>query len=143
MNVKLCVQLLSNRVATAIDACRKMQLSGFEDSEATTEFLRINNQTFDILNTLPYGNGNRAPLTIRDRFLWEPFIKSAKEYYSKLAIGRNGVLVPLHETPCGTFVRGLLTALTSIENIMGEIETGVVNLMYVLIKERKKSKYDA
>lgn len=52
MNVKLAAQVLSNSVAEAIDICRdKLRLPQFADSCGTSNFLRIFNNAFDILNS--------------------------------------------------------------------------------------------
>lgn len=128
MNVKLCVQLLSNKVATAIDACRKMQIDGFEDSEATTEFIRVTNMTFDMLNSRPYAKGPRAPLSMKNKVYWESFIVSAIKYFTELTVIEKGEFVPLYKTQSGTFVRGLVTALTTIQQIMERIETRDIEL---------------
>lgn len=121
MNVKLCVQVLSNRTATGIDFCRKIGMDGFEGSEATTEFLRINNYTFDLLNTRPFGQECNEPLSAKNELKWSSLIHSAKEYYSGLQIRVGKKLVPVHQSKNGTFVRGIITALSSIECIMKTI----------------------
>jgi len=41
MKVNIAAQTLSSSVADAIDFCRSLNLKGFEDSEATTEFIRV------------------------------------------------------------------------------------------------------
>lgn len=128
MNVKLCVQVLSNRVAQAIDACRKMGIEGFEDSEATTEFIRISNSAFDLMNSRPLGKGLKAPLTVKDKDLWDSFIVSTKQYYSELQYDTGSALRPLHASEKGTFVKGLVTGLDSIQNLMCEMEKGSINL---------------
>lgn len=52
MNVKLAVQTLSSSVADAIDILREdIKLPQFAGSEKTTEFIRIIDQLFDILNS--------------------------------------------------------------------------------------------
>lgn len=52
MKVKLATQLFSLNVADAVDFCEeKLNMSDFQDSSATTKFLRIINNLFDIFNS--------------------------------------------------------------------------------------------
>lgn len=58
MNVQLAAQVLSRSVADALDICRnRLQLPEFSGSEGTSNFLRIFNNVFDILNSR---NSNHA-----------------------------------------------------------------------------------
>ena len=50
MKVKLAAQFMSESVADAIDLCSSMKLKNFDDSGATTKFIRYINNLFDILN---------------------------------------------------------------------------------------------
>lgn len=51
MKVSLAVQTLSNSVATALDWLNhEIKIKKFENSDATSEFCRIINNLFDILN---------------------------------------------------------------------------------------------
>lgn len=52
MKVRLAVQLLSKSVADALDFCSKeLKLKQFENSEATSECIRLFNDIFDVLNS--------------------------------------------------------------------------------------------
>lgn len=51
MKVYLATQLFSTSVADAIDRCRSLGLAQFQGSEATVEFIRNVNDTFDVLNS--------------------------------------------------------------------------------------------
>uniref|UniRef100_A0A1B0DPB1 THAP-type domain-containing protein n=1 Tax=Phlebotomus papatasi TaxID=29031 RepID=A0A1B0DPB1_PHLPP len=52
MNVRLAAQTLSNSVANAIDVCREqLKLPDFKDSQGTSNFLRVFNNAFDVLNS--------------------------------------------------------------------------------------------
>lgn len=44
MKTKLCLQIMSNSVAVAIRVCRILKIDGFEDSDATEEFLLLMNR---------------------------------------------------------------------------------------------------
>ena len=52
MNVRLAAQTLSESVADAIDFCADNEIPGFEDSIATTKFIRYFNRLFDIFNEI-------------------------------------------------------------------------------------------
>jgi len=139
MNVKLCVQVLSNGTATGIDFCRKIGIPGFDGSEATTEFLRINNYTFDLLNTRPFGEGSKAALTKADRQRCKIMIESTKSYYIGLQIQRGEKCTPIYKTKYGTFVKGIITALSSVDRILEKMESGEIDLMFVcMINKNKK-----
>lgn len=43
MKTKLCLQVMSNSVASALSLCRHLKIEGFEDSGPTEEFLTLLN----------------------------------------------------------------------------------------------------
>ena len=52
MKVKLAIQVFSRSTADAIDYCREvLKLSQFQGSSATTRFLRMFDEIFDLLNS--------------------------------------------------------------------------------------------
>lgn len=52
MKVKLATQLLSKSVADALDFCReKLKIASFKETSATSQFIRIFNDLFDVLNS--------------------------------------------------------------------------------------------
>lgn len=128
MNTKLCVQTLSSSTATGIDFCRKIGVAEFTESEATAEFLRVCDMIFDLLNTKPFGKGKHAALSKHNKEVWSSVIKSANEYLLSLKIYNKTQLVPLYQTKYGTCVKGLLTSLASVKNIMDDMEKGEIEL---------------
>lgn len=63
MKVNIAAQTLSSSVADAIDFCRHLNIKGFEDSEATTQFIQTVDKWFDILNSRnPHGCDYKSPL---------------------------------------------------------------------------------
>lgn len=63
MKDNIAAQTLSSSIADAIDFCRHLNIKGFEDSEATTQFIRTVDKWFDILNSRnPHGCGYKSPL---------------------------------------------------------------------------------
>ena len=65
MSVHLATQLLSRSVADGIDYCRDvLHLKEFEDSEDTTEFIRLFDGLFDILNSKSkFGKELKSPIS--------------------------------------------------------------------------------
>ena len=64
MKVKLATQVFSTSVADSIEYLDKqMNHEAFKGSEATVKFLRLMNDSFDILNTRnPLGRGTKEPM---------------------------------------------------------------------------------
>ena len=82
MNVKLAVQTLSSSVADAIDFLREdMKLPQFDGSEKTTQFIRIMDQLFDMLNCKsPVGKGLKEPITLANFEQKKSWLMKTMEY---------------------------------------------------------------
>jgi len=87
MKVKLAVQVLSSSVADAIDFCRlDLGLPEFKDS-ATTTFVRLLNDVFDVLNSRSWsGQGNKSPMTVKNYKEKENILLNAVAIFSNLKI---------------------------------------------------------
>ena len=111
MKVHLAVQLFSNSVANALDYCRDiLKLPQFKGSEATSEFLRIINDIFDVLNSrFPNRLGSKAPMSLKNKDNWMQIFERTEKYIlnltdidgKKVLTGRNktgflGILVNIH-----------------------------------------------
>lgn len=129
MSTKLCVQTLSSSTASGIDFCRKIGIDEFEGSEATTEFLRVVDMIFDTLNTRPYGKGSKTPLSKQNKDCWKSIIASSIDYLVALKLHDGSNFTPLYATKFGTCIKGLVAALTSVQNIMDEILSGNISLL--------------
>ena len=86
MKVNLAAQTLSNSVATAIDFLRdKKQLSTFKNSQATTKFIKIINELFDVCNSKsPKEKGTKSALflhNLEDKII---FLTDASNYLFSL-----------------------------------------------------------
>jgi len=139
MKTRLAVQALSNSVKVALDVCRKLNMDGFEDSEATAEFLEICDKLFDLLNSTPKAKGSRSPLRHEalelteksSRESWKTFLQKSKRYLLQLkCYTEKGELVHVHTTTRGTFVKGLVTTITSLEFLMDDMSQEKVQLKY-------------
>ena len=86
MNVKLAVQTLSSSVADAIDFLREdMKLPQFDGSEKTTQFIRIMDQLFDMLNCKsPVGKGLKEPITLANFEMKKSWMMKTMEYIKNL-----------------------------------------------------------
>lgn len=85
MKVNIAAQTLSWSVADAIDFCRNSNIKGIENSEDTTEFLRIVDHWFDILNSRnPHGHGFKAPMKTSNRHIWQTTLDNTLSYIKSL-----------------------------------------------------------
>jgi len=86
MKVCLATQTLSESVATAIDFAREdLKLHQFQGSEATTEFIRLFNSLFDILNSQNrLGKGYKVPISQNTQNIWQPLFAEAEIYIRQL-----------------------------------------------------------
>ena len=86
MNVKLAVQTLSSSVADAIDFLREdMQMDFFQGSEKTTEFIRIFDRLFDMLNSKSVAcKGFKFPMTRSNFEERRTFLENTVTYIEKL-----------------------------------------------------------
>lgn len=58
-------------VADAIDFLRTLNHQNFQKSEATTQFVRILDKLFDMMNSRnAYGTGYKSPLTLNNKNYW-------------------------------------------------------------------------
>ena len=86
MKVRLAVQTISNSVADAIDYCRDiLKLPQFVGSEATTQFIRVFDKSFDILNSRSFfGVQCKAALTPKNIDATRVYISETTAYIKKL-----------------------------------------------------------
>lgn len=94
MKVKLASQLFSNSVADAIDFCREeLSIHMFHNSEATTRFIRVINNLFDIFNTRNiYQSGFKKALNADNASKIFSYLDEAHKYLTTLRI-ENGTLL--------------------------------------------------
>ena len=119
MKVNLAAQALSASVADAIEYCDKyLNMSEFEGSEATVKFIRTIDGLFDVLNSKnPFAKGLKAPLSLSNKHIWEPFIDEAAKYIRSLTV-ENGKSILKTQRKTG-FI-GFLLGIESIKGIFHE-----------------------
>ena len=130
MKVRLAVQTLSNSVADAIDYCRdNLGLEEFAGSEATTEFIRIFDKTFDLFNSRSYyGKDYKAAMTLKNYETLKQFMDQARDYILQLQLsGGNSLITSRRKT-------GFLGFLLDFSSVQGIFEETVLtgDLKYLL-----------
>lgn len=85
MKSKLAIQLFSNSVANALEYLLNQGVDGFQDSEATIEFLRVFNNLFDIMNSKSkHGKGYRQPYCNETHPEFFPYLQYCRNYITHL-----------------------------------------------------------
>lgn len=140
MKVKLMTKLFSQSVAKSLDFCRIIKIPGFEKSEATANFVKLCDRLFDALNSKPRGQGYKAPLSEGNRRFWSALFKEAKNYLMQLECkvkikrrvnGKDVVTekwILLKDSRRNTCVKGLFTCISSIELILNDMSSGLIEL---------------
>ncbi|ODM96008.1 DNA transposase THAP9, partial [Orchesella cincta] len=121
MKTNLCVQTLSNSNSVSLGVCRELRMPGFGGSEATEKFLAMSDRLFDSLNSKTTGSGYKSPIHGGNLNTYKNFFTQAKQYFSSLKVYIDGKPKLLLHTGRKTALVGLITTITSIENIMEEI----------------------
>lgn len=87
-NIKLAIQTLSISVADAIDyCCNTLHIDVFQGADATVEFIRFINNSFDVLNSHKFSaNGYKKSLSLETCNYIIRFTEDAIEYLSNLKI---------------------------------------------------------
>lgn len=85
MKVSLAAQTLSSGVADALHFCDKsLQLPQFQGSEATIDFIRCIDRSFDFLNSRqPNGTGTKSPLRACNESFWRPRVLTDMAYQKR------------------------------------------------------------
>lgn len=85
MNVRLAAQTISSGVADAIDFLRLSGNLSFKDTEAITEFIRISDRLFDMMNSRSlFARNFKSPLTLKNKAIWEDVFQKAEIYIKKI-----------------------------------------------------------
>jgi hypothetical protein len=115
--VNLAAQTLSKIVAESSEFLRnKIQHPEFQNCEATTRFLNIFNNSFDLLNSRnPFGKGCHTPLRPNNENYWRPILLHSIAYLKGL---RNKQSVPLYQTQYKTPIKGLIIRII-IDSLLG------------------------
>jgi len=120
MKVNIAAQTLSSSVADAIDFCRDIKIKEFENSEATTEFIRFVDKWFDILNSRnPHGRESKSPMKLINFQDIQIFLDNIITYISTLTWGQGQGLMIEH--PRKTGFLGIIISSMSVKQIFEDI----------------------
>lgn len=88
MNVKLATEVMSNSTAHCIDQLREDNYVAFQNSYATSEFIRHVNNVFDIGNVRANSQpiGYKQPISISNADELFQYFEEAKEYFMSIEI---------------------------------------------------------
>ncbi len=131
MKVSVAAQTLSHSVPAAITFLRNLKLEEFKDSKATSDFILLINDMFDILNSKSkFGKSHKKPIT-RENFLdIESYLMNGIE---TLKLLKDTAGIPLLKGPRKMFVVGFCISSLSILKISEQLlERQVSPYEYVL-----------
>lgn len=130
MNVKLAAQTLSSSVADAIDFLRTSGNENFQGSEASTEYIRMIDRIFDLLNAKsPFGTGFKSPLRLSNKMFWTKAFVDTRAYLKTLTIANQNIL--LNRRKMAVF--GLIVDTYSCPNLAKDLLEDIdSNLEYFL-----------
>ncbi|EZA47209.1 THAP domain-containing protein [Ooceraea biroi] len=122
MNVALAVQTLSSSVADAIDFLRLNGYTKFSNSEATTEFIRIFDRLFDIMNSRnPFATGFKSPMRLHNMQYYQTVFLESERYIQQLRAGTDNSNILNHRRK--TFALGFLINMKSLTNLASDLLT--------------------
>lgn len=108
MCVRVASQTLSNSTADSIDLLRRNGVDGFENSEATTKYIRFVNNTFDILNSkVDDAIGFKRTISLETKEEFFNYFAEVRSYFRKLKLestGKKTILQTRSKTPFFGFI---------------------------------------
>lgn len=140
MNVRMAVETLSNSVADSMEFLMERGFEEFSDATATIEFVRIMNNTFDVMNSRRMTNANTFKSAINpqnQKFIFEYFDKAA-EYLKTIEFmsttTKKGVevkeLKKIISSEKKTSFKGFIINMISLKAIYEEcVATGMLNCL--------------
>lgn len=130
MKVCLATQTISSGVADAIDFLRESGHPMFCDNQATTEFIRIFDRLFDMLNSRnAYGKGYKSLLSLKNMNYWIEVFKESENYIRQLRL--DGKI--LTNTNRKVFAIGFIINIHSFHGLSLDLLTNIQNpLRYFL-----------
>ena len=115
MKVSVAAQTLSHSVSAAITFLRNLQVPEFKDSKATSEFILLMNNLFEILNSKSkFGKYTKRPITLENFYEIEGYLMDGIETLKFL---KDTAGTPIIKGPRKTFVLGFTITPLSIINI--------------------------
>ena len=119
MNVSVAAQTLSCSVASAITFLRENNVAEFQDSIATTEFILLMNNLFDILNSKSkFGRRYKAPISLGN---YSEICKYLTEGIDILKSLTDADGVKIISGPRKTFVQGFAISVKCLEMFFSKV----------------------
>lgn len=110
---------------------RNLKIKGFEDSETTTEFIRIIDRWFNILNSRnPHGCGYKAPIKMSNKHKWQTALEETIAYIKQLSWAGGQDLIIYH--PKKTGFLGVIISSTNIFEVFNEVFVNNEHFNYLL-----------
>ena len=131
MKVSVAAQTFSHSVSAAITFLRKLRLKEFKDSKATSEFLMMINNLFDMLNSKrKFGKHTKRPITLANYLDIEASLETYIDFLLSL---KDTSGIPLIKGPRQCFVTGFYISARSILAISKKLlQRETLPLEYVL-----------
>lgn len=141
MNVRLAVQTLSNSVANALEQLHKDGIAEMEGYEAVAEYIRINNNIFDISNSKEKNSnstGFKRPICPATKDEYFEYFNYVKQYIKDLELkdGNENVSVfkSVLTTKSHTPFFGLLNNILSFEGLYHDyVESGNLDALFTFL----------
>jgi hypothetical protein len=120
MKVNLAAQTLSTSVADAIDFCReKLNLPQFQGSKPTTDFIRIIDALFDVMNSRNIlGHYSKSPMRLSNQADWSQVFKKAQDYLLSMTDLKGCKMI---HSPRKTSFLGFLINIKSFEHLFANL----------------------
>ena len=120
MNVSVAAQTLSTSVADSLDFLREdLKMKEFENSAATSEFLRLFDSLFDVFNSKNIlGKKFKAPMQLKNEHEWISLFAEASIYIRSL---RKWDGTPILSSRAKTGFLGFLCAIEAFQNLFDDL----------------------
>jgi hypothetical protein len=120
MKVSIAAQTLSTSVADALDFLREdLKMNEFQDSKATSEFIRLFDRLFDIFNSRSFiGRNFKAPLKLENQHEWLSLFAEASLYIKQLQ-KLDGT--PILASKIKTGYLGFLCGIVTFQNLFQDL----------------------
>ena len=118
MNVALASQTLSRSTSDALEFLCKLNDRRFVGAEATIEYMRFIDRTFDLLNSRnPFGKEYKTPLNLRNQNWSSEVFQSTIAYLENLKLDN----LPVLKTPRKMFALGFIISMKSIQLMANDL----------------------
>ena len=131
VKVIVAAQTLSHSVSAAITFLRNLQVPEFKESKATSEFILLMNNIFDILNSKSkFGKHTKSPITLENFYEIEGYLMDEIESLKYL---KDTAGIPIIKGPRKTLLLGFtISALSVTDTSKALLERRETTFEYIL-----------